>query len=84
MPRCTYCHPHFASFGMSERQAAEQGHVVRVGRFPLLANGKAVALGERDGSAKTVADAVPGEILGAHLVGPEVTKPLPELVLARG
>jgi dihydrolipoamide dehydrogenase len=84
MPRCTYCHPQVASFGLSELQAAERGHVVKVGRFPFLANGKALALGERDGFAKIVADAVSGEILGAHLVGPEVTELLPELVLARG
>jgi dihydrolipoamide dehydrogenase len=83
MPRCTYCQPQVASFGLSEEQAAERGHEVRVGRFPFLANGKALALGERDGFVKIVADAVSGEILGAHLVGPEVTELLPELVLAR-
>jgi dihydrolipoamide dehydrogenase len=83
MPRCTYCQPQVASFGLSEAQAAERGHEVKVGRFPFLASGKALALGERDGFAKLVADAVTGEILGAHLVGPEVTELLPELVLAR-
>jgi dihydrolipoamide dehydrogenase len=83
MPRCTYCHPQVASFGLSEAQAAERGHEVKVGRFPFLANGKALALGERDGFVKIVADAVSGEILGAHLVGPEVTELLPELALAR-
>lgn len=83
MPRCTYCHPQVASFGLSEAQAAERGHEVKVGRFPFLANGKALAFGERDGFVKIVADAVSGEILGAHLVGPEVTELLPELVLAR-
>jgi dihydrolipoamide dehydrogenase len=82
-PRCTYCQPQVASFGLSEAQAIERGHQVKVGRFPFLANGKALALGERDGFAKIVADVVSGEILGAHLVGPEVTELLPELVLAR-
>jgi dihydrolipoamide dehydrogenase len=82
MPRCTYCQPQVASFGLSEAQATERGHQVNVGRFAFLANGKALALGERDGFAKIVADAVSGEILGGHLVGPEVTELLPELVLA--
>jgi dihydrolipoamide dehydrogenase len=83
MPRCTYCQPQVASFGLSEAQAIEQGHEIKVGRFNFLASGKALALGEREGFAKIVADAVTGEILGAHLVGPEVTELLPELVLAR-
>jgi dihydrolipoamide dehydrogenase len=83
MPRCTYCQPQVASFGLTEAQAIEQGHKVRVGKFFFLANGKALGLGERDGFAKIVADEVSGEILGAHLVGPEVTELLPELVLAR-
>jgi dihydrolipoamide dehydrogenase len=83
MPRCTYCQPQVASFGLSEAQAAERGYEVRVGRFPFLANGKALGLGERDGFVKIVADAAYGEILGAHMVGPEVTELLPELVLAR-
>jgi dihydrolipoamide dehydrogenase len=83
MPRCTYCQPQVASFGLSEAQAGERGHQIKVGRFPFLASGKAVALGERDGFVKIVTDEVSGEILGAHLVGPEVTELLPELVLAR-
>jgi dihydrolipoamide dehydrogenase len=83
MPRCTYCQPQVASFGLSEAEATERGHEIKVGRFPFLASGKALGLGERDGFAKIVADAVTGEILGAHLVGPEVTELLPELVLAR-
>ena len=83
MPRCTYCQPQVASFGLTEAQATAQGHGVKVGRFPFLANGKALSLGERDGFAKIVADEVSGEILGAHMVGPEVTELLPELVLAR-
>ena len=83
MPRCTYCQPQVASFGLSEAEATERGHETKVGRFPFLASGKALGLGERDGFAKIVADAMTGEILGAHLVGPEVTELLPELVLAR-
>lgn len=83
LPRCTYCQPQVASFGLTEAQAAGRGHQVKVGRFPFRANGKALGLGEYDGFAKIVADAATGEILGAHLVGPEVTELLPELVLAR-
>jgi dihydrolipoamide dehydrogenase len=83
MPRCTFCQPQVASFGLTEAQAAERGYKTRTGKFFFLANGKALGLGERDGFAKIVADEVSGEILGAHLVGPEVTELLPELVLAR-
>lgn len=83
MPRCTYCQPQVASFGLTEAQAVERGHKVKVGKFFFLANGKALALAERDGFVKIVADETSGEILGAHLVGPEVTELLPELVLAR-
>ena len=83
MPRCTYCQPQVASFGITEAQAIERGHEVEVGKFPFRPNGKALALGDRDGFVKIVADAISGEILGAHLVGPEVTELLPELILAR-
>jgi dihydrolipoamide dehydrogenase len=83
MPRCTYCQPQVASFGLTEAQATEQGHKVKVGKFFFLANGKALGLGDREGFVKIVADEISGEILGAHLVGPEVTELLPELVLAR-
>lgn len=83
VPRCTYCQPQAASFGISEAEAVEQGHEVEVGEFPFRPNGKALALGERDGFVKIVAEATTGEILGVHLVGPEVTELLPELVLAR-
>jgi len=83
IPRCTYCQPQVASFGITEAEAVENGHEVEVGQFPFRPNGKALALGERDGFVKIVADANTGEILGAHLVGPEVTELLPELVLAR-
>jgi len=83
MPRCMYCHPQVASFGLTETQAVERGREVKVGKFPFRANGKALGLGDYDGFVKLVADATSGEILGAHLVGPEVTELLPELVLAR-
>lgn len=83
IPRCTYCQPQVASFGLTETQAIENGHDVEMGQFPFRPNGKALALGERDGFVKIVADADTGEILGAHLVGPEVTELLPELILAR-
>ncbi len=83
MPRCTYCHPQVASFGITEAQAVERGHKVKVGKFPFRAIGKALALGDYDGFVKIVADEASGEILGGHLVGPEVTELLPELVLAR-
>jgi len=83
LPRCTYCQPQVASFGITEAQAAERGHQVKVGQFPFRAIGKALSLGDYDGFVKIVADAASGEILGASLVGPEVTELLPELVLAR-
>jgi dihydrolipoamide dehydrogenase len=83
MPRCIYCHPQVASFGLTETQAVERGYEVKVGKFPFRAIGKALGLGDYDGFVKIVADAASGEILGAHLVGPEVTELLPELVLAR-
>lgn len=83
IPRCTYCHPQVASFGLTESQAREQGHDVQTGQFPFLANGKALALGDYAGFAKLVADKDTGQLLGCHLVGPEVTELLPELVLAR-
>jgi len=82
MPRCTYCQPQVASFGLTEAQAAERGHEVKIGKFPFRANGKALGLGDYDGFVKIVADENNGEILGASLVGPEVTELLPELVLA--
>lgn len=83
MPRCTYCEPQVASVGLTEAQAVERGHEVKVGRFDFRANGKALGLGNNDGWVKIVADAHSGAILGAHLVGPEVTELVPELVLAR-
>jgi dihydrolipoamide dehydrogenase len=82
MPRATYCHPQVASIGYTEAQAKEKGYEVKIGKFPFIANGKALGLNERDGFVKIIADARYGEILGAHLVGPEVTELLPELALA--
>lgn len=83
MPRATYCHPQVTSMGLTEEQARQQGYAVKVGRFPFRANGKALALGEPEGMVKVVADARTGEILGAHLIGPEVTELLGELSLGR-
>lgn len=83
MPRATYCQPQVASFGMTEAMAKERGYDVKVGRFPFQANGKALGLGEGIGWVKIIMDAKYGEILGAHLIGPEVTELLPELTLAQ-
>jgi dihydrolipoamide dehydrogenase len=83
MPRCVYCEPQVASIGLTEAQAKERGREIKVGKFPFQANGKALGLGEGRGFVKIIADAKYGEILGAHLVGPEVTELLPELELAR-
>ncbi|MEM7119114.1 MAG: dihydrolipoyl dehydrogenase, partial [Chloroflexota bacterium] len=83
MPRATYCHHQVASFGYTEAQAREQGYEVNVGQFPFQANGKALGAGERDGFIKIISDAKYGEILGAHMVGHEVTELLPELTLAQ-
>lgn len=74
IPGCTYCHPQVASVGMTEAKAKEAGHAVRVGNFPFIGNGKAIALGEAEGFIKTVFDAKTGELLGAHMIGAEVTE----------
>ena len=74
IPGCTYCHPQVASVGLTEAKAKEAGHEVRVGNFPFIGNGKAIALGEAEGFIKTVFDAKTGELLGAHMVGAEVTE----------
>ena len=71
---CTYCQPQVASVGLTEAKAKEQGYSVRVGKFPFIGNGKAIALGEAEGMVKTVFDAKTGELLGAHMVGAEVTE----------
>ncbi|KPL84716.1 dihydrolipoamide dehydrogenase [Thermanaerothrix daxensis] len=83
MPRATYCQPQVASFGLTEAQARAEGYEVKVGRFPFQANGKALGLGESGGFVKIITDAKYGEILGAHMIGPEVTELLPELTLAQ-
>lgn len=82
MPRATYCHPQVASFGLTEAQAREAGYDIKVGRFAFQVNGKALGLGESAGFMKLVTDARYGEILGAHMIGPEVSELLPELTLA--
>jgi dihydrolipoamide dehydrogenase len=82
LPRCTYSVPQVASFGYTESQAKEAGYEIKVGQFPFQANGKALGMGERDGFVKIVADAKYGEILGAHMVGPDVTELLPKLTMA--
>jgi dihydrolipoamide dehydrogenase len=74
IPGCTYCHPQVASVGLTEAKAKEEGHEVRVGKFPAIGNGKAIALGEVEGFIKTVFDARTGELLGAHMIGAEVTE----------
>ncbi|PLX39479.1 MAG: dihydrolipoyl dehydrogenase [Hyphomicrobiales bacterium] len=74
IPACTYCQPQVASVGLTEGKAKEAGHEVRVGRFPFVGNGKAIALGEPDGLIKTVFDAKTGQLLGAHMIGAEVTE----------
>ncbi|MEM6694730.1 MAG: dihydrolipoyl dehydrogenase [Pseudomonadota bacterium] len=71
---CTYCHPQVASVGLTEAKAKEAGHKVKVGRFPFIGNGKAIALGEPEGMIKTVFDEKTGELLGAHMIGAEVTE----------
>jgi dihydrolipoamide dehydrogenase len=81
--RATYSQPAAASFGLSEAEARANGHEVEIGRFPFQANGKALGLGDRAGRVKIVTDAKYGEILGAHMVGPEVTELRSELTLAR-
>ncbi len=83
MPRATYCQPQVASFGLTEAQAKERGYSVKVGRFPFQANGKALGLGDYAGWVKLVVDEKYGEILGASMIGPEVTELLPELTLAQ-
>jgi dihydrolipoamide dehydrogenase len=74
IPGCTYCRPQVASVGLTEKAAKEKGYTVKVGRFPFMGNGKAIALGEPEGMVKTVFDAKTGELLGAHMVGAEVTE----------
>ncbi|PJJ55170.1 dihydrolipoyl dehydrogenase [Compostimonas suwonensis] len=83
MPRATFCQPQVASFGLTEQQARDEGRDIRVATFPFMANGKAHGLGETTGFVKLIADAQYGELLGGHLIGPDVSELLPELTLAQ-
>ncbi|MBC9205797.1 dihydrolipoyl dehydrogenase [Roseomonas aerophila] len=83
IPGCTYCRPQVASVGLTEAKAKEAGHEVKVGRFPFIGNGKAIAMGEPEGFVKTVFDAKTGALLGAHMVGPEVTEMIQGYTIAR-
>ncbi|MCA1907709.1 MAG: dihydrolipoyl dehydrogenase, partial [Magnetospirillum sp.] len=83
IPGCTYCHPQVASVGYSEKKAIEKGYQVKVGRFPFIGNGKAIALGEPEGLIKTVFDAKTGELLGAHMIGAEVTEMIQGYTIAK-
>ena len=83
IPGCTYCRPQVASVGLTEAKAKEAGHEVKVGRFPFIGNGKAIALGEPEGMVKTVFDAKTGELLGAHMIGAEVTELIQGYTIAR-
>jgi len=83
IPGCTYCRPQVASVGMTEAKAKESGRDIKVGRFPFIGNGKAIAMGEPEGFVKTIFDAKSGEMLGAHMVGAEVTEMIQGYVIAR-
>ena len=83
MPRATYCQPQVASFGYTEEQAKEKGYEINVAKYPFQANGKALGLNDGNGFVKVISDKKYGEILGAHMIGPDVTELLPELTLAR-
>lgn len=83
IPGCTYCMPQVASVGLTEKAAKEKGHEVKVGRFPFIGNGKAIALGEPEGLVKTVFDAKTGELLGAHMIGAEVTELIQGYVIGK-
>jgi dihydrolipoamide dehydrogenase len=82
IPGCTYCRPQIASVGLTEAAAKAQGRELRVGRFPFVGNGKAIALGETEGLVKTIFDAKTGELLGAHMIGAEVTELIQGFVIA--
>jgi dihydrolipoamide dehydrogenase len=82
IPGCTYCHPQVASVGITEAKAKEQGRDIRVGRFSFAANGKAIALGEETGLVKTIFDKKTGQLIGAHMVGAEVTELIQGYVVA--
>ena len=82
IPGCTYCNPQVASVGLTEAKAKEAGKDIRVGHFPFVANGKAIALGEDQGMVKTIFDKKTGQLLGAHMVGAEVTELIQGFVVA--
>jgi len=82
IPGCTYCQPQIASVGLTEQAAKQQGRAVKIGRFPFVGNGKAIALGEDQGLVKTIFDANSGQLLGAHMVGAEVTELIQGFVIA--
>ncbi len=84
IPGCTYCHPQVASVGLTEVRAKEAGYDIKIGRFPFLGNGKAIALGEDQGLIKTIFDAKTGQLIGAHMVGAEVTELIQGFVVAMG
>lgn len=83
IPGCTYCHPQVASVGLTEKAAKEQGYKVKVGKFPFIGNGKAIALGEPEGFVKTIFDNETGELLGAHMIGAEVTEMIQGYVVGK-
>ena len=83
IPGCTYSRPQVASVGLTQKSAEDAGYKVRVGHFPFVGNGKAIALGETDGFVKTVFDAKTGELLGAHMIGAEVTEMIQGYTVAR-
>jgi dihydrolipoamide dehydrogenase len=84
VPACTYSHPQVASVGYTEAQARSAGKTLKVGKFPFAANGKAIAMGATEGFVKVVFDADSGELLGAHMVGEEVTEMIQGYTIARG
>jgi dihydrolipoamide dehydrogenase len=83
IPACTYCRPQVASVGLTEKSAREAGYEVKVGHFPFIGNGKAIALGEPEGMVKTIFDSKTGELLGAHMVGAEVTELIQGYTIAK-
>jgi dihydrolipoamide dehydrogenase len=83
IPACTYCRPQIASVGLTEKAARDAGHEVKIGHFPFIGNGKAIALGEPEGMVKTVFDAKTGELLGAHMIGAEVTELIQGYTIAK-
>jgi dihydrolipoamide dehydrogenase len=84
IPGCTYSSPQIASIGLTEAAAQAVGHKIRVGRFPLAGNGKAIAVGDSSGLVKTIFDASTGELIGAHMIGPEVTEMIQGFAIAMG